>query len=194
MPTEIRYEVAPDGNLIVRVPVQWKKSSGRTIAEDPIEPATGTPLVKAIARGLAWRKEFEWGGTFRRSRRWRRRTGSTRATCGTRSTSHFYLRASWRQSLPVGTCRRICRSRGFCASRASYGTSRRGNWASPSEPGLCPSNEKAVSRKRGGLSLVWEEGGLYFPTIVTLAPLGMPVLLRPSQEFSTLTLIKDSQP
>ena len=64
MPTEIRYEVAPDGNLIVRVPVQWKKSSGRTIAEDPIEPATGTPLVKAIARGLAWRKEFEWGGNF----------------------------------------------------------------------------------------------------------------------------------
>ena len=61
MPTEIRYEVAPDGNLIVRVPVQWKKSSGRTIAEDPIEPATGTPLVKAIARGLAWREEFERG-------------------------------------------------------------------------------------------------------------------------------------
>ena len=69
MPTEIRYEVAPDGNLIVRVPVQWKKSSGRTIAEDPIEPATGTPLVKAIARGLAWRKEFERGGIFRRLRR-----------------------------------------------------------------------------------------------------------------------------
>ena len=61
MPTEIRYEMAPDGNLIVRVPVQWKKSSGRTIAEDPIEPASGTPLVKAIARGLAWREEFERG-------------------------------------------------------------------------------------------------------------------------------------
>ena len=61
MPTEIRYEVAPDGNLIVRVPVQWKKSSGRTIAENPIEPASGTPLVKAIARGLAWREKFERG-------------------------------------------------------------------------------------------------------------------------------------
>lgn len=61
MPTEIRYEVEPDGDLVVRVPVQWKKSSGRTVAEDAGEAPAGTPLVQAVARGLAWRDEFERG-------------------------------------------------------------------------------------------------------------------------------------
>ena len=69
----------------------------------------------------------------------------------------------------------------------------KGNWASPAEPGLCPSNEKAVSRKRGGLSLVWEEGGLYFPTTVTLALSGIPASSRSSEGFSTITLVKESQ-
>ena len=41
MPTEIRYEVAPDGDLVIRDPVQWKKSSGRTVAEDAGEPPAG---------------------------------------------------------------------------------------------------------------------------------------------------------
>ena len=36
-----------------------------------------------------------------------------------------------------------------------------GNWGSPAESSLCPSNEKAVSQKRGGLSLV--RMGALFP-------------------------------
>ena len=42
--------------------------------------------------------------------------------------------------------------------KAAFPTGRVGerNWAFPAEPGLCPSNEKAVSQKRGGLSLVRE--------------------------------------
>ena len=36
--------------------------------------------------------------------------------------------------------------------------------------------------------------GLYFSTIVTLAPSGMPASSRSSEGFSTLTLFKDSQP
>ena len=55
--------------------------------------------------------------------------------------------------------------------------------------------EKAVSQKRGGLSLFGTGGwGLYFPTTVTSASSGIQVSSRSSEGFSTLTLFKDSQP
>ena len=59
MPDEVRYEVAPDGDLIIHVPMQWKKSSRRTLAVAPDAPTTDTPLAKAVGRALALHEEFE---------------------------------------------------------------------------------------------------------------------------------------
>ncbi len=61
MPDEVRYEVAPDGDLIIHVPMQWKKSSRRTLAVAPDAPTTDTPLAKAVGRALALHEEFERG-------------------------------------------------------------------------------------------------------------------------------------
>ena len=61
MPDEVRYEVAPDGDLVIHVPMQWKKSSRRTLAVAPDAPTTDTPLAKAVGRALALHEEFERG-------------------------------------------------------------------------------------------------------------------------------------
>ena len=61
MPDEVRYEVAPDGDLVIRVPMQWKKASKRTYVVAPDETLADTPLARAVGRALALHEEFERG-------------------------------------------------------------------------------------------------------------------------------------
>ncbi len=61
MPDEIRYEVAPDGDLIVHVPMRWKKASRRTVAEDAGGLPADTPLAQTAGRALAWKEQLERG-------------------------------------------------------------------------------------------------------------------------------------
>ncbi len=61
MPTELRYEVAPDGDLIVHVPMQWKKTSKRTVALTSDESLMDTPLAQTAGRALVWKEQLERG-------------------------------------------------------------------------------------------------------------------------------------
>ena len=64
MPTEMRFEVNEDGDIVVHVPMRLRRESKRTVVAEADGDKFGipdTPLVQAVARAVAWRERLERG-------------------------------------------------------------------------------------------------------------------------------------
>lgn len=64
MPTEMRFEVNEDGDIVVHVPIRLRRESKRTVVAEASGGGFGTPdtpLVQTVARAVAWRERLERG-------------------------------------------------------------------------------------------------------------------------------------